>query len=86
MQPIVVEARPLSGYRLWVRFADGTTGEVDLSHLVGKGVFRRWEQSGEFERLTVDSEFGTVVWPGGLDIAPDALYECITSRAPVAAT
>jgi hypothetical protein len=82
MQPIVVEARPLPGYRLWVRFADGTTGEDDLSHLVGHGVFQRWEQPGEFERVRVDPDAGTVVWPGDLDIAPDALYERIASRAP----
>ena len=80
MQPIVVEARPLPGFRLWVRFADGTTGEDDLSELVGQGVFTRWEQPGEFERLAVDPDAGTVVWPGDLDIAPDALYARITAK------
>jgi hypothetical protein len=85
MQPIVVEARPLPGYRLWVRFADGTMGEDDLSHLVGQGVFQRWERPGEFERVRVDPDAGTVVWPGDLDIAPDALYERIASHAPAPA-
>ncbi len=28
-----VEVRPLSGYRIWLRYADGVEGEVDLSHL-----------------------------------------------------
>jgi hypothetical protein len=81
MQPIVVEARALPGFRVWVRFADGTIGEDDLSGLVGQGVFKRWEQPGEFEHLRVDSDAGTVVWPGDLDIAPDALYARITARA-----
>ena len=73
------EARP--GYRLWVRFADGVEGEVDVSSLVGKGVFSAWEDLDVFRAVTVDPESGTVVWPGGLDLAPDALHKEI---APVA--
>jgi hypothetical protein len=28
-----------------------------------------------FARVTIDAETGTVVWPGGADLAPDTLYE-----------
>jgi hypothetical protein len=37
----VVEVRALRNYRIWVRFEDGLAGEVDLSNLAGRGVFRR---------------------------------------------
>jgi hypothetical protein len=84
MEPVVVDARPLPRHRVWLRFSDGVTGEVDLSHLVGRGLFARLHQPGEFERLSVDREAGTIVWPGGLDVAPDALYERIVSRAHAA--
>jgi hypothetical protein len=84
MEPVIVEAKALPGYRVWVRFTDGVSGEADLSHLVGKGLFSRWRQPGEFERLTVDPDAGTIVWPGGLDVAPDALHERIASRSPTA--
>jgi hypothetical protein len=74
----VVEVKALSGYRLWVRFEDGLEGEADLSAFAGRGVFRRWsENPSEFLEASVDSESGTVVWPGGLDIAPDRLYRDI---------
>jgi hypothetical protein len=76
-----VETRP--GYRVWIRFADGAEGEVDLSDLVGTGVFRRWEDPSEFEKVFIDEETGTLAWPGGIDVAPDALYHDVagaTSR------
>ncbi|HEX7050878.1 MAG TPA: DUF2442 domain-containing protein [Longimicrobiales bacterium] len=60
---VAAEARP--NYRLWIRFADGEEGEVDLSSLVGKGVFSRWEDPAAFEKVYVDAETGTVAWPGG---------------------
>jgi hypothetical protein len=36
----IVEVRPLSGYRLYLRFEDGVAGELDLSsRLRFEGVF-----------------------------------------------
>jgi len=69
---VAFEARPQ--YRLWVRFEDGVEGEVDLSDMVGKGVFSRWENAREFAQVFIDAESGAPVWPGELDVAPDALY------------
>ena len=61
--------------RVWVRFADGTEGEADLSDVVGRGVFSGLADAGEFAKVGIDPESGTLCWPGGLDIAPDALYQ-----------
>ena len=70
----ITEVEPRSGYHVWVRFEDGLEGEVDLSGLVGKGVFKAWLEPGAFERVFVDEEAGTIAWPGGIDVAPDRLY------------
>jgi len=70
----IVEVEARSGYRIWIRFEDGVVGEVDLSDLVGKGVFRRWQDEDEFRKVHIDAETGTVAWPGQIDLAPDALY------------
>ena len=71
----IIDAKPLKGYRLALRFADGLSGEVNVSHLVGKGVFKAWRKPGFFEKVYIDPEGETVCWPGDLDLAPDALYE-----------
>jgi hypothetical protein len=75
-----VEVRP--DYRVWIRFADGAAGEVDLSPLVGDGVFEPWTDAAEFEKVYVEEETGTIAWPGGLDLAPDRLYRDVNSVAP----
>ena len=75
-----VQARPLSGYRLWLKYADGAEGEVDLSDLVGRGVFKAWSDQKVFEAVTLD-ESGAIVWPGDMDLCPDALYLRLTSKA-----
>lgn len=71
----IVEAEPRQEYRLWIRFEDGTEGEVDLSGLVGKGVFRGWEDPAEFRKVHIDPDTHTVSWPGGVDLCPDSLYK-----------
>jgi hypothetical protein len=71
----ITKAQPLPGYRLHVRFDDGIEGEIDLSDLVGKGVFASWNDPAEFRKVFVDTESHTVAWPGGIDLCPDSLYE-----------
>jgi hypothetical protein len=79
----VVAAEPLPGFQVRVTFDDGVEGVVDLSDLVGKGVFARWrEHPSEFFQVSVDAEAGTLVWPGGLDVAPDRLYHDALEAAP----
>lgn len=77
----IEQAKTRPNYRLWVRFSDGTEGEVDLSGLVGKGVFAAWRDQSVFNSVRVDAESGTVRWPGDIDLAPDALYKDISSVA-----
>ncbi|HUF12658.1 MAG TPA: DUF2442 domain-containing protein [Longimicrobiales bacterium] len=81
--PDVVEARILDGYRIWIRFADGVEGVADVAGLVGQGVFEAWRDHSFFARMYVDAELGTVAWPGGLDLAPDALYELAAHGRPL---
>lgn len=74
----VVGVSVLDGHRLWIRFRDGTEGEADLSRLVlgrDPGVFKALRDPDLFVRVHIDQ--GAVTWPGGLDLAPDAMYDDI---------
>ena len=74
----VTEVLPLPDYRLKVRFRDKTEGVVDLSRLVTgphAGVFAALRDPNLFTQARV--ECGAVTWPGGLDLAPDAMHEGI---------
>jgi hypothetical protein len=84
--PAIISVTPAGGYRLRVRFADGCEGDVDLSDIAGSGVFAVLRDPAQFRKVTIDPETGTLTWPGGLDIAPERLYEeaSRTSAAPVA--
>ena len=68
----ITQLNVLSGYRLDVVFRDGTSGIVDLSNEPFDGVLAPFADHSFFERATLEN--GVVVWPGGLDIAPDAMY------------
>ena len=74
----VESVEPREGYRIWVRFEDGVCGEVDLSHLAGKGVFKAWRDRSFFERVYVNN--GVVSWKGEIDLDPCKLYMDVTGK------
>ena len=77
LQPIEVEAR--GGYRLWLRFDDGVEGEVDLSSIAGRGVFKVWDDPGVFESVRV-SPHRSIRWTEDAELCADALYLEITGQ------
>jgi hypothetical protein len=75
----LIEVAPRNDFRLFVKYDDGTHGEVDLSSYVGRGVFSAWKEPGVFEKVVL-TEAGHPEWPGGLDLCPDALYLQLTGK------
>jgi len=70
----IVEARPLGGYRLYLRYADGAAGELDLAPLLQfTGVFEPLRDPEFFAQVRVNPDIGTIVWPNGADLCPDVL-------------
>ncbi len=78
----IVEAKPLDGYRLFLRFEDGAEGEVDLAKTIRfEGVFAPLLDRAKFLQVRVNAELGTICWPNGADLDPDVLYSCATGEA-----
>jgi hypothetical protein len=71
----IVGVEVIGDYRLRVTFEDGTVGDVDFRRREWRGVFEPLRDPDFFARVTVDPEAGTISWPGGLDMAPEPLYE-----------
>jgi hypothetical protein len=66
---------------LILTFADGTNGEVEVINRMWGPVFAEARTPAGFAAVEVDPELGTVVWPGGADLAPDTLYERVRTGA-----
>jgi hypothetical protein len=69
----------LPGYRLELSFPDGTTGVLDLSDSVGKGVFARLKDEAYFKTVYM-GEFGQIAWSEDIEICSDAAYLEIKSK------
>jgi hypothetical protein len=76
-----VKVKALANYKLWVKYSDGVEGEVDLSHLVGKGVFSLWDDYNAFQKVYIGSN-GEIAWSDKVDICPDSIYMKITGKTP----
>jgi hypothetical protein len=66
---------------LRLTFSDGVTGELDLLDRMRGPLFAQARTPDGFAQVTVDPEIGTIVWPGGADLAPDTLYERLRTGA-----
>ena len=70
----VVKARASGQHSLDLTFKDGTRKRVNLLPLLEGRIFEPLRDPVFFARVTLDPVAGTVVWPNGADIAPEALY------------
>lgn len=76
-----VSVRALPNFQIYIEFADGVEGEVDLSDLAGKGVFEAWNDYSVFEQVRV-SRHRSIEWDDEIELCPDALYMKLTGKTP----
>lgn len=80
-RPKILEARPGKDYKIWLKFDDDTAGEVDLSHLAGKGVFVFWDDYDNFKKVAIENS-RWLSWSDEIDLDADALYLKLTGKRP----
>jgi len=74
----------VSDFGLILTFNNGERRRFDMRPYLHYPVFRRLENPGYFSLARID--YGTVTWPGDIDIAPETLYECsvlLASSSPL---
>ena len=76
MDPLVdvVAVEVIGDHRLRLSFEDGTVGDVAFVDREWHGVFEPLADPAFFAQVRVDPEAGTIVWPNGVDMAPEPLY------------
>jgi hypothetical protein len=73
---IAIEYR--NGCVYHIAFDDGLQGDMDFSEYLGKGpAFEPLKDIAFFRKARLEG--GTICWPNGADIAPEALYDKIES-------
>jgi len=70
----VTSAQPLGDHRLRVAFNDGVVRDVDCGFLLHGTLGEPLRDPEYFRRVRIDDEARTVVWPNGLDPAPELLH------------
>ena len=73
----VKEARYVGNFVVWLRFRDGTAGEVDLSKELWGEVFEPLRDPAYFKNFVLDPVARTLVWPNGADFAPEFLHDAV---------
>ena len=77
----VADVETLPGFRLRVRFNDGTEDIVELADFInsaGAGVFAALRDEKVFQEARV--VLGAATWAGDLDLAPDAMHRAISEH------
>jgi hypothetical protein len=72
---VVTGVAVVGDHVLRLLFSDGTVGDVDFSAQRWTGVLEPLNNPSYFAQVKLDAEAGTVAWPGGIDLAPEPLYE-----------
>ena len=70
----------LEDCRIWIRYSDGSAGEVDLTDLAGRGVFVAWNDPQCFKDVHLGPA-GAVAWGEDIELCPDALYMELTGKS-----
>ena len=69
----VINVKVQDGHTLSLEFENGEKRRFDMTAYFNERPFNRLKDSALFAMAKVD--YGTVVWPGNIDIAPETLYD-----------
>ena len=71
--PQVIAAKRVRGFIIATRFDDGSEKHIDIAQWFKGPVFKPLKDTAFFRKFFIEA--GTLAWPNGVDIAPEALYD-----------
>ena len=77
----LMEAVYRRDFIIWLRFADGTEGEIDLESDLWGEVFTPLRDVNVFMSARLHPELHTIAWENGADFAPEFLYQKVSAGA-----
>ena len=77
MIPRIIEAHHVQDFTIYLRFPDGTEGDIDLNGEFNGEIFQPLSEFSYFKQFTLDPDLHTICWPNGADFAPEYLYDRI---------
>ena len=78
MIPHVIEAKYVNDFKIWVRFNDGLSGEIDFSHELDSPIFEPLKDKTYFNQFSV--RYNTISWENDADFVPEFLREKIIQQ------
>jgi len=73
----ILEARYVRDHIVWLRFRDGTAGEIDLESEMWGPMFESLKDPAVFRTFSIHPELRTLAWPNGADLAPEFLHDTV---------
>ncbi len=77
---LVKNAKYIKDYTVWLKFADGQSGEIDLTKTLKNrgGVFKPLQDVNYFKNFKIVGD--TLAWENEADLAPESLYELLKQQ------
>lgn len=74
--PDVIAAHAISQRTLSIQFDNGYQGILKLDDFINNytGVFKPLLDPEYLDRVSINTDLGTVCWPNGADLCPDSVY------------
>jgi len=69
----VISVKTKPNFRLILEFENGEIRQFDMTAFLNKKPFNKIANTQIFNQVKV--QYGTLIWPGNIDIAPETLYE-----------
>jgi Protein of unknown function (DUF2442) len=79
LHPTSVKALPVN--RIFIRYSDGTEGEIDLAEFASKKLFAAWKDPPFFQKVQI-GPYRQIRWSDEIELCSDALYLKLTGQTP----